>query len=80
MVEAYVRTKDFSEVDHYQKNIIQNYKDDFETHLSKDGKIVRNELEKARILDVFISLPNQLSKENKKFTYSMVGNKNKNYT
>lgn len=78
VVDTYVTTKDFSEVDYCQKNIINNYKDDFGTHLSKDGKVVCNELEKARILDVFISLPNQLSKENKKFIYSMVGNKNKN--
>ena len=76
VVDRFLSTNDMNVVYSEQKDIIEEYKDDFGKHLDE------NENEKidltllSRINKVFDSIPAQLAKENKKFTYSLLeGNK-----
>ena len=62
VVDNYINKRDFNEVSLLQKNILKSYDLDFSKH-AKNGK-----LEKIRM--VFGALPQELSKENKKFKYS----------
>ena len=57
--------------------MLKDYKTDFGTHLNDDNEIVTDELEKTRIMEVFNSIPKQLSKENKKFQYVVIDKKAK---
>lgn len=72
VLKKFIETNDFNEVKKEQKNLIDNYISDFGTHLNEKNEIVVNELEKAKILSVFESIPRQLAKENKKFQYSSI--------
>ena len=72
VLKKYIDTNDYREVRKEQRNLVENYIDDFGTHLNDKNEIIVNEFEKARILDVFDSIPRQLSKENKKFQYSTI--------
>ena len=63
-VQRFVDTKDMSEVLSIQSDIVSSYKDDMIKYASKKDK--------PNIRDCFESIPNQLSKENKKFQYSVV--------
>lgn len=78
-VELFVKTKDFKLIRRYLKNLIESYKSDFGTHLNKDKEIAINEIEKAKAIKVFDSIPVQLAKENKKFKYSLLGKSARNY-
>ena len=63
-VQKFVATKSMSDVLEIQRNLVRSYKDD----------MVKNaeNRDKAKIKECFESIPNQLSKENKKFQYSVV--------
>ena len=61
-VSNYISNRDFNEVNEIKKNILKSYDLDFSKHAS-NGK-----LEKIRM--VWNSIPQELSKENKKFKYS----------
>ena len=53
-----------SDVLEIQRNLVRSYKDDMVKNAEKRDK--------AKIKECFESIPNQLSKENKKFQYSVV--------
>ena len=63
-VQKFVATKSMSDVLEIQRNLVRSYKDDM-------VKYAENR-DKAKIKECFESIPNQLSKENKKFQYSVV--------
>lgn len=56
-----------------QNDILESYKDDYGKHLNEAGDRSLDRTLLGRILDVYSSIPSQLSKENKKFAYSQVG-------
>lgn len=62
VVNNYIKNRDFNEVVAIQKSILKSYDLDFSKH-AKNGK-----LEKIRM--VWNAIPQELSKENKKFKYS----------
>lgn len=74
-VNTFVATNDMNRVYAMQKDILEEYKDDFGKHLDEreneeiDGPLL------ARIEEVFDSIPSQLAKENKKFQYSKIKTK-----
>lgn len=72
-VDEYVKTRNIEVVTNIQKSIISEYRDDVIKYAIKNDKM--------RILECFDSIPNQLSKENKKFQFSVIrkGTKSKEY-
>lgn len=64
VVQTFVNTKNMSEVLQMQRDIVRSYEDDMIKYA--DAK------DKAVIRECFQSIPKQLSKENKKFQYSVV--------
>ena len=64
VVSTFVSSHDFRKVQEKQRNIVNAYKDDMVKYASKDDK--------SCIRECFESIPKQLSKENKKFQYSVV--------
>ena len=75
VVKRFVKTKDMNQVRREQRDLLEEYRDDFGKHLDEneqekvDGKLL------AQINKVFDSLPSQLSKENKKFMVSKIDKK-----
>ena len=72
VVLKYVETKDYNKAREIQKRIISDYESDFGTHLNDDLDIDIDIFAKTRISDTFHSIPKQLSKDNKKFQYSVI--------
>lgn len=64
MVQTFVDTKRLDEVLNMQRDIVRSYEDDMIKYA--------NQKDKSHILEFFQSIPKQLSKENKKFQYSVV--------
>ncbi|MBQ0067316.1 MAG: ATP-binding protein [Phascolarctobacterium sp.] len=64
VVQHFVDTKDMSVVLQMQRNIVNEYKDDMVKYAENKNKVL--------IKECFESIPKQLSKENKKFQYSVV--------
>ena len=64
VVQEFVNTRQMNEVLQLQRNIVSEYKDDMLKYAEK--------ADKGRIRDCFESIPKQLSRENKKFQYSLV--------
>ena len=64
VVNIYLETNNFGEVHTEQKRIISSYQDDITKYASDD--------EKPKIRDCYLTIPEQLAKENKKFQYSVV--------
>ena len=64
VVEAFVETKQLNTVLAIQRRIIRSYKDDMVKYAGDEDKV--------KIKECFESIPRQLSKENKKFQYSIV--------
>lgn len=77
-VDSFFKTKNISISYEINKNLIEDYKSDFGKHLNESGEIEINEKEKIILNEVFDSLPSQLAKENKKFSFSKVGGKYRN--
>ena len=75
VVDLFIKTSDLNQVYDLQRNILEQYKDDFGKHLDEEEKETINKKELSRIIEVYNSIPNQLAKENKKFKYSEI-NKN----
>ena len=67
VVQHFVDTKQMDEVLTLQRSIVASYADDMVKYAQP--------ADKARIRDCFESIPKQLSKENKKFQYSLVEKK-----
>ena len=64
VVQSFVRTKNLALVLQMQRDIVRSYKDDMvEYAADKDKSLIR---------ECFNSIPTQLSKENKKFQYSII--------
>lgn len=63
-VQTFVDTKHMDEVLRIQRDIVRSYEDDMVKYADKKDK--------SRIRECFQSIPKQLSKENKKFQYSVV--------
>lgn len=63
-VQTFVDTKQMDTVLQIQRDIVRSYEDDMIKYADKKDK--------ARIRECFESIPKQLSKENKKFQYSVV--------
>lgn len=64
VVQTFVDTKRMDEVLRIQRDIIRSYEDDMVMYAE--------DKDKSRIKECFQSIPKQLSKENKKFQYSVV--------
>ncbi|MCC8130832.1 MAG: ATP-binding protein [Oscillospiraceae bacterium] len=64
VVQTFVNTKQMDEVLAIQRDIVHSYEDDMVKYASNP--------EKSKIKECFQSIPKQLSKENKKFQYSVV--------
>lgn len=72
VVDLFLKTNDLNQVYDLQRNILEQYKDDFGKHLDEKEEEKINKKELTRIMDVYNSIPNQLAKENKKFKYSEI--------
>lgn len=64
VVQTFVNTKQLNQILTMQRDIVNSYKDDMVKHAEKRDKPL--------IKQCFESIPKQLSKENKKFQYSLV--------
>lgn len=64
VVQTFINTKQMNEVLQLQRDIIRSYEDDMVKYAEKSDK--------SRIKECFQSIPKQLSKENKKFQYSVI--------
>ena len=67
VVQTFVNSKDFNQVQAVQEKILSAYDDDISNHAKGT--------EKAKIRACYDSLPRQLAKENKKFKYAEVGSR-----
>ena len=75
VVKTFVSTRDMNQVRKEQRDLIEEYKDDFAKHLDENEQEKVNITLLAQINKVFDSLPSQLSKENKKFMVSKIDKK-----
>lgn len=74
VVQKFVETRQMNDVLSLQRDIVRSYEDDMVKYADK--------ADKSRIKECFQSIPKQLSKENKKFQYSVIkkGSTASNYT
>ena len=63
-VQTFIDTRQMNDVLQIQRDIVRSYEDDMVKYAQKQDK--------SRIKECFQSIPKQLSKENKKFQYSVV--------
>ena len=77
VVNAFIETGDLNRTLKLQRNILESYQDDFGSHLKDDNSLYVDQKELASILAVFRSIPSQLAKENKKFQFSKIKEKEK---
>ncbi|MBQ6503431.1 MAG: ATP-binding protein [Flexilinea sp.] len=75
VVERFLTTNDMNVVYQEQRDILDEYKDDFGKHLDENEKEETDFALLSRINRVFDSIPAQLAKENKKFVYSLLEKK-----
>ena len=75
VVERFLETSDMNAVLQEQRDLIDEYKDDFGKHLDENEHEEVDLALLARINRVFDSIPAQLAKENKKFQYSLLQKK-----
>ena len=80
VVERFLATSDMNAVLQEQRDLIDEYKDDFGKHLDEDEREEIDLTLLARINRVFDSIPAQLAKENKKFQYSLLQKKGRSET
>ena len=71
-VQAFFKTHDLNEVNAIQRRILSSIRDDFGRYKDNAGNDKVNEVLKLRAEACLDSLPSQLSKEYKKFQYSLV--------
>ncbi len=71
-VDTFLKTFDMNQVHDVLINILEQYKDDFGKHLDENENPAVSKVLLRKILQVYNSLPIQLSKENKKFQYKFV--------
>ena len=75
VVDRFLSTNDMNVVLEEQRDILEEFKDDFGKHLDENENEETDVALLGRINRVFDSIPAQLAKENKKFTYSMLEKK-----
>ena len=75
VVERFLTTKDMNIVYQEQRDILDEYKDDFGKHLDENEQEETDMVLLGRINRVFDSIPAQLARENKKFVYSLLEKK-----
>ena len=75
VVDTFLSTSDMNTVYNEQRDLIDEYKDDFGKHLDENENEEIDLALLARINRVFDSIPAQLAKENKKFQYSLLEKK-----
>ncbi len=75
VVDRFLSTNDMNVVREEQRDIIEEFKDDFGKHLDENENEETDLVLLGRINRVFDSIPAQLAKENKKFVYSMLEKK-----
>ncbi|MCR4907811.1 MAG: ATP-binding protein [Lachnospiraceae bacterium] len=75
VVDRFLATNDMNVVHEEQTDILEEFKDDFGKHLDENEKEETDLTLLGRINRVFDSIPSQLAKENKKFTYSILEKK-----
>lgn len=80
IVDRFLSTNDMNVVLEEQKDILEEFKDDFGKHLDENENEEMDLVLLGRINRVFDSIPSQLAKENKKFTYSMLEKKGRSDT
>ena len=75
LVNVFVTYNDMNAVYDEQRDLIEEYKDDFGKHLDENEQEETNMVLLTRINNVFDSIPAQLAKENKKFVFSAMSKK-----
>lgn len=75
VVKTFVETNNMNLVRMEQKDLLEQYKDDFAKHLDENEQEKVDKRLLAQINRVFDSLPSQLAKENKKFVVSKIDKK-----
>ena len=75
VVDRFLSTNDMNVVLEEQRDILEEFKDDFGKHLDENEKEETDFTLLGRINRVFDSIPAQLAKENKKFTYAALEKK-----
>ena len=75
IVDQFITTNDMNVVWQDQRDIIEEYRDDFGKHLDENENEEIDLTLLARINRVFESIPAQLAKENKKFVFSVLEKK-----
>ena len=75
VVNVFVTSNDMNAVYDEQRDLIEEYKDDFGKHLEENEQEETNMVLLTRINNVFDSIPAQLAKENKKFVFSAMSKK-----
>ena len=75
VVDAFLKTNSFIYARNEQRDLLNAFKDDFAKHLNEYEEEVVDSSLLARINKVYDSIPSQLAKENKKFTYSKLEKK-----
>ena len=75
VVNVFVTSNDMNAVYDEQRDLIEEYKDDFGKHLDENEQEETNMVLLTRINNVFDSIPAQLTKENKKFVFSAISKK-----
>ena len=72
VVSTFIQRNDMNAVRTEQRDLIEQYRDDFGKYLDQNENEVTDVEMLSRINQVFDSIPSQLSKENKKFQYSVL--------
>lgn len=72
VVDAFVEKNDMNAVRAEQRDLLEQYRDDYGKYLDENGNEATDMGMLGRINQVFESIPSQLSKENKKFQYSII--------
>lgn len=75
VVNTFIETSDMNRIYEAQRNLIEEYKDDFGKHLDENENEKVDKALLARINNVFNSIPSQLARENKKFQFSKIEKK-----
>lgn len=75
VVKTFIEKNDMNKVYDMQRDLIEEYKDDFGKHLDENENEKVDKTLLARINRVFDSIPSQLAKENKKFQFSKIERK-----
>ncbi len=75
VVDMFLKTNDFNKARNEQRDILNDFKDDFAKHLNEFEEEEIDKTLLARINKVYDSIPSQLAKENKKFQYSDLENR-----